>query len=89
MNLTSLISDILILGPAIWACSRLVRSRWHEITAERMADEGAAPELVQLKREEARYYQDFARVMPNWMLAALTIGLALRLYLILKAFWVV
>ncbi|MBW4707542.1 hypothetical protein KX928_07065 [Roseobacter sp. YSTF-M11] len=51
-----------------------------------MARDGVDPELVQLRREEARYYQDFARVMPNWMLAALTLGLLLRLFLILQAF---
>ncbi|MGZ2258707.1 hypothetical protein ACVC7O_15485 [Roseobacter sp. A03A-229] len=52
----------------------------------RLIDEGADEATVQLKREEARYYQDFARVMPNYMLGALTLGLAIRAYLILAAF---
>ncbi|MFK7882396.1 hypothetical protein [Roseobacter sp.] len=77
-----LISDALILGPAIWACSYLLRSRWYERQAEILATQGADPHTVQLKREEARYFQDFARVMPNWMLGALTLGLALRLVMI-------
>lgn len=82
-----LISDALILGPAIWACSYLLRSRWYERQADHLARQGADAQTVQLKREEARYFQDFARVMPNWMLAALTIGLALRLVLILAQIW--
>ncbi|WP_299679408.1 hypothetical protein [uncultured Roseobacter sp.] len=53
----------------------------------RLIDRGADEATVQLKREEARYYQDFARVMPNYMLAALTLGLALRVYLVLAGFF--
>lgn len=79
-----LLSDALILGPAIWACSYLLRSRWYERQAEQLASGGADAQTVQLKREEARYFQDFARVMPNWMLGALTLGLALRLLLIVR-----
>ncbi|MEP2639641.1 hypothetical protein [Roseobacter sp.] len=77
-----LVSDALIMGPALWACSFLLRSRWHERAADRLMAQGADAPTVQLKREEARYYQDFARVMPNYMLAALTLGLAIRVVLI-------
>lgn len=77
----------MILGPAMWACSYLLRSRWYEREAERLADRGADAQTVQLKREEARYFQDFARVMPNWMLASLTLGLVLRACLIVTGFW--
>lgn len=85
MSKAGLVSDALILAPAIWACSFLLRSRWHERAVARLIDEGADEATVQLKREEARYYQDFARVMPNYMLGALTLGLAIRAYLILVA----
>lgn len=85
MTKAGLVSDALILAPAIWACSFLLRSRWHERRADRMMAEGADEPTVQLKREEARYYQDFARVMPNYMLASLTLGLAIRAFLILSA----
>ncbi len=87
MSKAGLVSDALILGPAIWACSFLLRSRWHERSVARLIDRGADEATVQLKREEARYYQDFARVMPNYMLAALTLGLALRVYLVLAGFF--
>ncbi|WP_300062169.1 hypothetical protein [uncultured Roseobacter sp.] len=87
MSKAGLVSDALILGPAIWACSFLLRSRWHEQSVARLIDRGADEATVQLKREEARYYQDFARVMPNYMLAALTLGLALRVYLVLAGFF--
>lgn len=83
----NLLSDALILGPAIWACSYLLRSRWYERQADQLAIKGADAHTVQLKREEARYFQDFARVMPNWMLAALTVGLGLRLMLTISALW--
>lgn len=86
MTAGGLISDTLILGPAIWACSYLLRSRWYEREADRLMARGADKTTVQLKREEARYFQDFARVMPNWMLAALTLGLAIRAVLIAVAF---
>ncbi len=82
MSKAGLVSDALILAPAIWACSFLLRSRWHERVVARLVAQGADEAAVQLKREEARYYQDFARVMPNYMLAALTIGLGIRAYLI-------
>ncbi|WP_187430897.1 hypothetical protein ROLI_009500 [Roseobacter fucihabitans] len=82
-----LLSDALILGPAIWACSYLLRSRWYERQADQLAAQGRDAQTLQLKREEARYFQDFARVMPNWMLAALTIGLGLRLALTVAAIW--
>lgn len=87
MIAVGLISDAMILGPAIWACSYLLRSRWYEREAERLAARGADAQTVQLKREEARYFQDFARVMPNWMLASLTLGLALRACLIVGGVW--
>ncbi|MDW3222695.1 MAG: hypothetical protein R8G34_07350 [Paracoccaceae bacterium] len=83
----TLLSDALILGPAIWACSYLLRSRWYERQADQLATGGVDAQTVQLKREEARYFQDFARVMPNWMLAALTLGLGLRLILTILALW--
>ncbi|WP_299964278.1 hypothetical protein [uncultured Roseobacter sp.] len=86
MTLLPLISDALILGPAIWACSYLLRSRWYEREAHRLEQTGADAQSIQLKREEARYFQDFARVMPNWMLGALTLGLALRAILIARGF---
>ncbi|WP_299738551.1 hypothetical protein [uncultured Roseobacter sp.] len=85
MTKAGLVSDALILAPAIWACSFLLRSRWYERQADRLLDQGVDDHTVQLKREEARYYQDFARVMPNYMLAALTLGLAIRAFLILSA----
>ena len=80
-------SDALILGPAIWACSYLLRSRWYERQADQLAAQGMDAQTVQLKREEARYFQDFARVMPNWMLTGLTLGLALRVVLTVAAIW--
>ncbi|MDW3183601.1 MULTISPECIES: hypothetical protein [unclassified Roseobacter] len=85
MTKAGLVSDALILAPAIWACSFLLRSRWYEREADRLMARDADEHTVQLKREEARYYQDFARVMPNYMLAALTLGLAIRAFLILQA----
>ncbi|GFE48475.1 hypothetical protein So717_02280 [Roseobacter cerasinus] len=87
MSKAGLVSDALILAPAIWACSFLLRSRWHERAVARLVAQGADEPTIQLKREEARYYQDFARVMPNYMLAALTLGLAIRACLILAAFF--
>ena len=85
MTKIGLLSDALILAPAIWACSFLLRSRGYDREADRLMAEGADEATLQIKREEARYYQDFARVMPNYMLAALTLGLAIRAYLILSA----